>query len=118
MKLSSSHFRCYAFAATPIGKVNAMASRYCSIGLSIAMTSFISIGTAVAGEKCYCRNANGEHVEVGKVACLKTNTGMQEAVCGMVLNNTAWKFTGKPCPVADGRGKHDKKAMLAIDLAP
>lgn len=94
-----------------------MASRYCSIGLSIAMTLFIS-ATAFAGEKCYCRNAKGEHVEVGKVACLKTNKGMQEAVCGMVLNNTAWKFTGKPCPVADGRGKHDKKAVLAINLAP
>lgn len=95
-----------------------MASRYCSIGLSIAIILLLGAATALAGEKCYCRNAKGEHVEVGKTACLKTSKGMQEAVCGMVLNNTAWKFTGKSCPVAENRGKHDKKAVLAIDLAP
>ena len=87
-----------------------MASHASPIGLGIALILF-GIGTASAADKCYCRTATGEHVELGGKACLKKNGGMQEAICGTVLNNTAWKFTGKPCPQAR-RGDENEFATL------
>jgi hypothetical protein len=86
------------------------------IGLGILLISLVSAWTTIAGETCYCRTSTGKHVEVGKVACLKTNHGMEEARCGFVLNNTAWKFTGNPCPVAEQGGEQDKKIVFATVL--
>ncbi|MBX2805981.1 MAG: hypothetical protein KTR19_08420 [Hyphomicrobiales bacterium] len=60
----------------------------------------VFIAAASAETTCYCRTATGEKLEVGKFACLKTNMGLREARCDLVLNNTAWIFTGKTCPVA------------------
>jgi hypothetical protein len=77
-----------------------MAGRSMCFGFSAALSSLICVSGAIAGQQCYCRTATGEHVEVGNVACLKTNSGPQEARCEMVLNNTAWIFTGQPCPLA------------------
>lgn len=94
-----------------------MASRHSCIGLGIAVILLVNTGAAIADKTCYCRTSTGERVEVGKVACLKTNSGLQEARCDFVLNNTAWKFTGNPCPLA-GRGfTQDKKIALATILA-
>jgi hypothetical protein len=93
-----------------------MASRCASVGLGTALILF-GISTASADDTCYCRTATGEHVELGKTACLKTNNGMREARCGMVLNNTAWQFTGKPCPQVSNGGKQEKNSELATNLA-
>ena len=78
-----------------------MAGRSMCFGFGAALSSLICASGAIADQHCYCRTATGEHVEVGNVACLKTNNGSQEARCEMVLNNTAWIFTGKPCPLAE-----------------
>jgi hypothetical protein len=46
---------------------------------------------------CVCR-AQGRTFAVGESACLRTATGPRLAQCGMVLNNTSWQFTERPCP--------------------
>ncbi len=46
---------------------------------------------------CTCR-ALGRSFEVGETACLATPEGRRVARCGMVLNNTSWTFTARPCP--------------------
>ncbi|MEM8839877.1 MAG: hypothetical protein AAGE89_17445 [Pseudomonadota bacterium] len=53
----------------------------------------------LAGENCYCRATDGQRIEVGNFACIKTHSGLKEAKCDYVLNNPAWKFTGNECPV-------------------
>ena len=93
-----------------------MAPRCPSIGLGVALILLAGTCTASGDDTCYCRTSTGEHVALGNTACLKTNSGMQEARCGMVLNNTAWKFTGKPCPLASNGGKPEKKSELATIL--
>ena len=92
-----------------------MAPRCPSIGLGIVTLMFLTAGTAFADKICYCRTSTGDRVEVGKTSCLKTNSGFQEARCGYVLNNTAWKFTGKSCPLAGrGRGQEMKSALAMV----
>jgi len=86
-----------------------------SVGLAIKAMLLAGTGTAFADDTCYCRTSTGERVAIGEVACLKTNSGLQEARCGFVLNNTAWKFTGNPCPLAWRGGKHGITAGLAIN---
>ncbi len=39
----------------------------------------------------------GKRIAQGAKACLKTPTGPRLAVCGMVLNNTSWQTTPRPC---------------------
>jgi Flp pilus assembly protein TadG len=46
---------------------------------------------------CFCR-AQGKTFAVGETACLRTGEGPRVAECGMVLNNTSWQFTARPCP--------------------
>ena len=46
---------------------------------------------------CFCR-AHGRTFAVGETACLRTSEGPRVAECGMVLNNTSWQFTARPCP--------------------
>jgi hypothetical protein len=46
---------------------------------------------------CVCR-AQGRTFAVGESACLRTTSGARLAHCGMVLNNTSWHFTERPCP--------------------
>jgi hypothetical protein len=46
---------------------------------------------------CYCR-AQGKTFAVGETVCLRTSEGPRMAQCGMVLNNTSWRFTERPCP--------------------
>ena len=47
--------------------------------------------------ECFCR-AQGTTFAVGQTACLRTSEGPRIAECGMVLNNTSWRFTQRPCP--------------------
>lgn len=81
--------------------------------IMIVLTSLVSADTALAGRDCYCRTSTGEHVEVGKLACMETSDGPKEARCGFVLNNTAWKFTGNTCPVASNDGRRDAQVLFA-----
>jgi hypothetical protein len=46
---------------------------------------------------CFCR-AQGKTFAIGETACLRTSEGPRVAECGMVLNNTSWQFTARPCP--------------------
>jgi len=46
---------------------------------------------------CFCR-AQGRSFAVGQNVCLHTPDGPRIAECGMVLNNTSWHFTDRPCP--------------------
>jgi hypothetical protein len=54
-------------------------------------------GTAQNRPECYCR-AQGKMFALGESACLKTSEGPRIAQCGMVLNNTSWRFTTQACP--------------------
>lgn len=74
-----------------------------SLGLVLALAS-----PAAASEKpaltpvsqpaeCSCR-AQGRSFEVGETACLRVGESSRVAQCGMVLNNTSWRFTDQPCP--------------------
>lgn len=60
-----------------------------------------SLGAQVAqsghSPECICR-AQGRTFTVGESACLRTASGPRMAQCGMVLNNTSWQFTERPCP--------------------
>jgi hypothetical protein len=47
--------------------------------------------------ECLCR-AQGATFAVGETTCLRTSEGPRIAECGMVLNNTSWRFTQRPCP--------------------
>lgn len=49
------------------------------------------------GPDCTCR-IDGRSVAVGATACLRTADGPRVAECGMVLNNTSWQITRRPCP--------------------
>ena len=49
------------------------------------------------GPDCTCR-VEGRSVAVGATACLRTADGPKLAECGMVLNNTSWQITRRPCP--------------------
>lgn len=82
----------------------------------IALT--LSLPAAGAGNKCHCRTATSELVEVGNYSCIKTNEGLREARCEFVLNNTAWKLTGNLCPIGlylDG-GKNSRFTVARIDF--
>ena len=46
---------------------------------------------------CSCR-AQGRAFSVGETACLRSADGPRLAQCGMVLNNTSWRFTAQSCP--------------------
>ncbi len=54
-------------------------------------------GEADHSAECACR-ALGRMFSVGETACLATAEGPRLAECGMVLNNTSWRFTQRPCP--------------------
>ena len=47
--------------------------------------------------ECFCR-AQGTTFALGETTCLRTSEGPRIAECGMVLNNTSWRFTQRPCP--------------------
>jgi len=67
-----------------------------------ALAAFLLLAAAALparaeGDKCTCR-AMGRNFEVGQTVCLRMPSGQHRlAKCGMVLNNTAWEFTDKPC---------------------
>ena len=52
-------------------------------------------GSANRQKPCECR-FNGQFFQQGDQVCIRG----QMAVCGMYLNNTSWKFSKTPCPIA------------------
>jgi hypothetical protein len=46
---------------------------------------------------CTCR-AFGRDYGMGESVCLRIDGRPAMAECGMFLNNTSWRSTGKPCP--------------------
>ncbi len=54
---------------------------------------------AGAPQECQCR-AKGQMFDLGETVCIDTGYGPRLAICGMVLNNTAWKPTEQTCPTA------------------
>lgn len=49
---------------------------------------------------CYCTGSRGERVEIGERACLSINGRGVTAVCGMSLNNPAWRIEERGCPLS------------------
>lgn len=52
-------------------------------------------GSASRQTPCQCR-FNGQYFQQGDQVCIRG----QMAQCGMYLNNTSWKFSKTPCPIA------------------
>lgn len=74
------------------------AMRRLILAAALAMTS---AGYSHALADCTCR-AFGRNFELGASACLMTPSGPRLAVCGMVLNNTSWRFSDAACAVIGG----------------
>jgi hypothetical protein len=69
----------------------------------IALASVLS-APALGADGCYCRHKDGR-TPLGQSACIRSANGGQMARCERVLNNTSWKFTGAPCPLAEADRK-------------
>lgn len=52
---------------------------------------------------CYCTN-RGERVEMGQTACIRVGSSEYTAVCGMSLNNPAWRKVQDGCAPGPGAG--------------
>lgn len=64
--------------------------------------AIVCLGPAesAAETQCTCRYA-GQSYALGACVCIdRPGSGQQFACCGMVLNNTSWKFSDKGCPTA------------------
>ena len=79
-------------------------------GLTITAV-FSGVGGAMAGENCTCRY-QGKDVLEGASICMQTPNGQQMAKCDRVLNNTAWKFTGQPCPFAQIQDRPEQMSPM------
>lgn len=55
--------------------------------------------TASQAADCICR-AQGREFELGQTVCLASPKGPRIATCGMVLNNTSWRFSETPCVIS------------------
>ncbi|MHB2264693.1 hypothetical protein [Aliihoeflea sp. PC F10.4] len=48
-------------------------------------------------QRKYVCQANGLFFEEGERACLAVPGASRTAICGTVLNNSAWRFVDEPC---------------------
>jgi hypothetical protein len=55
-------------------------------------------GPAAADPKCTCRYGGESHA-LDTCVCLPTANGFRRACCGLVLNNTSWRFDGTACGI-------------------
>lgn len=79
-----------------------MSKRTLSRLLACAGYAIVCLGPAgsVAETQCTCRYA-GQSYALGACVCIDLPVGgRQFACCGMVLNNTSWKFSDEGCPMA------------------
>lgn len=47
--------------------------------------------------ECYCRNTQGQRVEMGRTVCLRVDGRSFLARCEMSLNTPMWRETGEDC---------------------
>jgi len=67
---------------------------------ALTLTVLPAVPAAGWGEiDCRCR-FGGQKFEAGTCLCISTSEGSRVACCGKVLNNSAWKFTNRMCPMA------------------
>ena len=71
-----------------------------------AMLVALNVTAAIAADPphdpdaCTCRGGDGRAYRLGELSCLATPEGPRLAECTMVLNNTSWRVSGRPCPAA------------------
>jgi hypothetical protein len=78
----------------------------------LALLADALISAAVADPDCTCRS-QGRDYKLGASVCLQSPKGPRIATCGMVLNNTSWRFSDQPCviSVAPRRVPRDEQAV-------
>lgn len=84
-----------------------MAARIGRWAAGLATVAMLIAGQALAGERhadatapdeCTCRGGDGRPYLLGERTCLRTERGLRIAECAMVLNNTSWRVSERPCP--------------------
>ena len=78
-----------------------------------ALAAAASLMSAPAGADCTCRAPGGDF-ELGRVVCLATHKGPRLAICGMVLNNTAWQISETVCDPADNVARANETAASSV----
>lgn len=76
-------------------------SRHVVLGLPLIVIAVIASASALAGENCYCKNADGKQHAVGEVACMTVGDKSYLAQCEMNLNVTSWAKLQDGCPVTE-----------------
>lgn len=71
-----------------------------AVAAAVFVISLAIAAVAHSEPNCTCRY-KGQSVALESCICLSTSAGPRLACCGMVLNNTSWKFTDRLCPVAE-----------------
>ncbi len=69
------------------------------ITAAVAGAVLASPNVVMGDPNCTCRYA-GQSYALDTCVCIVTPQGARMACCGMVVNNTSWKFTRNGCPVA------------------
>jgi hypothetical protein len=89
----------------------------------LAVLAF-SVGSALDGaawsaSECTCRYA-GASYDLDSCVCIATPGGAERACCGLVLNNTSWRFTGDSCPAASvaPRQSSTRDALAQVPSSP
>lgn len=85
-----------------------------SLAVGLAAVACAATGQASLAAECTCRAGGRDH-EVGRTLCLSTPQGFRLATCGMVMNNTSWRFSDTPCA---GVRQEGAGADVAIIPAP
>ncbi|MFS8045064.1 hypothetical protein [Rhizobium sp. BR 314] len=75
--------------------------RYLVWGLPLVVAAFAANASALAGENCYCKNADGKQHSVGEVVCMDVGGKSYLAQCEMNLNVTSWSKLQDGCPITE-----------------
>ncbi len=79
--------------------IGVSALKHCAAAIFFIAT--LTAASFASGEpNCTCRY-KGQSYALDSCVCLSTSDGPRMACCGMVLNNTSWKFTKQHCPVVE-----------------
>jgi hypothetical protein len=85
---------------------------------AVALIAALDALRPAAASECTCR-AQGRLFELGQTTCLTTPKGPRLATCGMVLNNTSWKFLDALCKVSEvSPPGMSRPALARRDRAP
>ena len=78
-----------------------------------ALVATLGAAALAYGEpNCTCRY-KGQSYALDTCVCLSTSDGPRMACCGLVLNNTSWKFTKNRCPVVDDTRSSPNQSFAA-----